>query len=223
MTAWHRLARRTAVVTLLLALSGCAGQLNAAAAGAAASATQSSAAQLDTTQIKKELDSVGASIATSAVDAARSALLDPKTEKLLDERLRTLVVTLGKTLRAELLLARDSLFDAQAHEELRSLVRSVVDEALGERTLAEVDAFRDRATGAPLQANGDALVAGMLKTLQSQTSAAVSAETARYRDYLVGFGVAILLLLGLAVRHEFERRGWKRDMARMTAIAQQDK
>jgi hypothetical protein len=178
---------RHVLLLCALALPGCAGGLSGVARTAASGATAGAVAALTAPAATKALDNLAAGAASSAVAAARDTALGDATRKDF--------VTLSSALRAELLTTRDELLDPAA---VSAALAPVVDD------------LRERALGAPLRADVDALIdeatprlAAAVSTAVAKSLAPVRADVAttaeHYKNVALALaGGAALLLLALA-------------------------
>lgn len=200
--------RTLGLVLALLALAGCGSYVQTVSRNATAGAVDG----LTSPDATWKLDGLAAEASAAAVAGARDEALGPATTA----ELRTLVETLGASLREQLVLSRDQLLDKTLRAELARLVA----EALGPATRTQVAALREEILGAPLRADVGALLEEAAPKIADLTRVAVQsalapvkadaeAEASRYRDVAIGLGVgaaALLLALGLAVHEIREHR-----------------
>jgi hypothetical protein len=151
------------------------------------------------------LSALASSAAKAATDSARDELLGQVTR---DDIVR-LEVAAGDGARAQL----ERLITVRLQERIRQTLRLSIDEALGARTRAEVDALREELAGDPLRLDVEALideaaphlaqavqaaVAGAVMPLQTDVAkaqAAADLEAAKWRPIAIGFAVGAGLLL----------------------------
>jgi len=149
------------------------------------------------------------SLASTAASAARDEALGPNTDaalqKLLadlDTRIQTLLTNMGATTQGQL----NGIITAQLREQIRTLVRQTIDEALGAVTLQEADALREELFGAPLQKNLDALIDSATPHISQVVQQAVQssvtplkseadAEAAKWEPIAIGFAIGAALLV----------------------------
>lgn len=151
------------LVVLLPALAGCGAAITNASRSAATGAL--GAAQ-------ERVPALAASAAASAASAARDQVLGAVT----DEDVRTLVATADAqfTEDAETLVKQlAATLQTRVRETVTSTLRLSIDEALGARSQAEVDALRERLVGAPLQQDVNALIDAAQPHLAKALQAAV--------------------------------------------------
>lgn len=189
-----------------LACAGCTGYYadsgRAAAAGALADLTSPAA--------EAKYAAIAAGAAKSAAGAAREELLGAETA----DAAAALVRATGAALRLEVAGVAETAGDGVRSElgrvDLRPIVRLTIDEALGERTLLDVDALRERLVGAPLRADLSAAIDSAAPHLAAAVAAAAgkvvlpvqaaaTEEAARWKPIAVGFAVGCGLLLACLV------------------------
>jgi hypothetical protein len=176
-------------VALGLALVGCGGYFTDAGRSSAIGAVQGATDDAS----RKLIDQA----AVQAAAAARDEALGPATEAALQK----LIAGAGESVRVQIL----SIVTAQLQNQMRRLVRVVIDEAFGPVTLAELDAARERVVGASLQADMDAIVGAEIPkvVVAFQTSMltalaplqhAADAEAAKWRPIAIAFAVGAVFL-----------------------------
>ena len=190
------------VLLLALGLCGCGSTyftgLGHDAAQGALNAVTSDAA-------KKQLSG----LSTAATKAARDEALGPTT----DAELQKLVLSTGKTTRAQVDELVAGLITEALQAKLKQTVRQAIDEAFGKTTLKEAAALREELVGTPLQQDLDHLIDAaaprLAKAVQQAVQASVAPltkdanqlkteadqEAAKWRPVAIGFAVGAGILL----------------------------
>jgi hypothetical protein len=176
--------RYLAPALLSLALSGCASNLaRQAVVGATTGQAQADINSLAST--------AGTAAGQAAASAARNELLGPATSEMSDTLVKKLAADIGIEIRRAI---------------SRELIRSLIDEALGQTTLTELDVARERLVGRPLQYDLDALIDAEVPRLAQAISAAVStqvkpltAEATKWEPLAIGLGAGSFFLLAALI------------------------
>jgi FixJ family two-component response regulator len=193
-------------------LTGCSDYVTALGHSAAAGAFD----EVTTPDATKRLSALTATAAQEATKAARDEALNAVTTA----DLQRLIGASGAAANAQLVIFTE-IFQGQ----LQKAVRLALDETFGAASMHEVDAFRERLVGAPLQQDLDTLIDSatphLAAAVQDATKGAIvplqtdvatvkqeaDAEAAKLRSIVIGLGVcagALLLLfviiLGLVMR-----------------------
>jgi F0F1-type ATP synthase membrane subunit c/vacuolar-type H+-ATPase subunit K len=187
------------IVALLVVLlcTGCASYFTGMGQNAATGAVNG----ITSDDSKKKLDG----LASAATKAARDEALGPTT----DADGQKLITDWGAALRGQL----NTLITKELQDKLRETIRQAIDEALGKRTLKDVDALREELVGPPFQKDLDDAIdsakphlssavqdalqtsLGTIKVDLSNVQTQADQEAAKWKPIAIGFAIGTGFLL----------------------------
>jgi hypothetical protein len=181
---------RSIVLFLALLFCGCSPYFTGVGHDLTAGAMQ----EATSTASKKALTE----LTVSAMQGARNEALGTTTQA----DLKALTSGLGDDIRAQL----NGLITAELTTQLRQLIRTLIDEALGVTTLQEVGALREELVGTALQQDIDAIITSevpkLTQSLQHNIKVSLAPiettadnDLAKWKPIAIGFAIGSGLLL----------------------------